>query len=74
MLTPSINDLMKYIPSRYLLVNVASRRAREIAETAEAQRIPLDEKPVKLAINEIASGALIGQVKQEYDYKLPDGR
>jgi DNA-directed RNA polymerase subunit omega len=61
---------METIPSRYLLVNVTARRAREIAETAERQEIHLDEKPVKLAINEIASGTLVGRVKSEYQYKL----
>ncbi|MDR1693194.1 MAG: DNA-directed RNA polymerase subunit omega [Oscillospiraceae bacterium] len=70
MLSPSISELMETIPSRYLLVNVTARRAREIAETAERQEIRLDEKPVKLAINEIANGALVGRVKSEYRYKL----
>ena len=70
MLSPSINELMENIPSRYLLVNVAARRAREIAETAERQEFRLDEKPVKLAINEIAGGQLIGRVKSEYEYRL----
>ncbi|MCL2003543.1 MAG: DNA-directed RNA polymerase subunit omega [Oscillospiraceae bacterium] len=70
MLSPSISELMQNIPSRYLLVNVTARRAREIAETAERQEIRLNEKPVKLAINEIANGALVGAVKREYNYKL----
>jgi len=61
---------MEHIPSRYLLVNVTSRRAREIAETSERQEIRLNEKPVKLAIGEIAGGELIGAVKREYNYKL----
>ncbi|MDR0293314.1 MAG: DNA-directed RNA polymerase subunit omega [Oscillospiraceae bacterium] len=70
MLSPSISELMQHIPSRYLLVNVTARRAREIAETAERQEIRLSEKPVKLAISEIANGALVGQVKKEYNYRL----
>ena len=70
MLSPSIIELMENIPSRYLLVNVTARRAREIAENAERQEVNLEEKPVKLAINEIAEGELIGRVKSEYDYKL----
>ena len=70
MLSPSISELMRHIPSRYLLVNVAARRAREISETADRQEIKLHEKPVKLAISEISSGALIGAVKREYHYKL----
>lgn len=71
MLTPSINELMHNIPSRYLLVNVTARRAREIADEAERNGIALNEKPVKLAINEIAAGELIGRVKIQYDYRLP---
>ena len=70
MLSPSISELMEHIPSRYLLVNVASRRAREISETAERQEIKMNEKPDKLAIGEIAGGALVGAVKREYNYKL----
>jgi DNA-directed RNA polymerase subunit omega len=70
MLSPSISELMQHIPSRYLLVNVTSKRAREISETAERQEIRLNEKPVKLAIGEIAGGELIGAVKREYNYKL----
>jgi len=75
MLKPSITELMQNIPSRYLLVNVAARRAREIAEEADRNGFPMQEKPVKLAINEIADGELIGQVKKQYDFRLPqDGR
>jgi DNA-directed RNA polymerase subunit omega len=70
MLSPSISELMQHIPSRYLLVNVTARRAREIAETAERQEVRLNEKPVKLAISEIAGGTLIGAVKREYNYRL----
>ena len=66
MLTPSVGELMKHIPSRYLLVNVAAQRAREISEISEQEGIQLDEKPVKLAINEIASGLLIGRMKSRY--------
>ncbi|MDR0249404.1 MAG: DNA-directed RNA polymerase subunit omega [Oscillospiraceae bacterium] len=66
MLKPSVKELMKNIPSRYLLVNVAAQRAREIAETAEMRRERLSEKPVKIAINEIADNRLIGQMKEKH--------
>lgn len=66
MLTPSVGELMKQIPSRYLLVNVTARRAREIAEISEREGVQLEEKAVKLAINEIASGLLVGQMKTRY--------
>ena len=56
MLYPPIPELLKHIDSRYLLVNVVARRARQIAEEAEATGQHLDEKPVTLAIHEVAEG------------------
>ena len=58
MLYPSMSQLLKEVNGRYLLVNLAARRAREIAEYAEEERIELSEKPVSLAIQEIANGNL----------------
>ena len=58
MLYPSMSQLLKEVNGRYLLVNLAARRAREIAEYAEEERIELSEKPVSLAIEEIANGNL----------------
>ena len=54
MLYPSMSKLLENINSRYLLVNVVARRARQIALNAEETRIPLEDKPVKLAIQEVA--------------------
>jgi DNA-directed RNA polymerase subunit omega len=65
MLYPSIKQLMKTVSSRYLLVNVTANRAREIAEFAERNDVELEEKPVKMAISEIADGKLVGRLKQE---------
>ena len=58
--------LLKNIPSRYLLVNVVAHRARQIAAEAEAFQEELPEKPVTLAIREVADGKLSGSVKDEY--------
>ena len=58
MLYPAMSDLLKEVNGRYLLVNLTARRAREIAEYAEEQEIDLTEKPVSLAIEEIAEGKL----------------
>ena len=41
-----------------MLVNVVALRARQIAEAAEEIGEPLDEKPVTLAIHEVAEGRL----------------
>ncbi len=56
MLYPPMNDLLKQVPSRYMLVNVVAQRARQIASAAEEEEISLDDKPVTLAIREVAEG------------------
>lgn len=58
MLYPAMNKLTSYVPNRYMLVNVVARRARQIAEAAEEAGEPLKEKPVTLAIHEVAEGRL----------------
>ena len=66
MLYPPVADLLKNVDSRYLLVNVVAQRARKIAEDAEAQQETLTEKPVTLAIREVAEGKLSADLKEEY--------
>ena len=56
MLYPPVADLLKNVSSRYLLVNVVAQRARQISEEAEAYQEELTEKPVTLAIREVAEG------------------
>ena len=58
MLYPAMNKLTGYIPNRYMMVNVVARRARQIAEAAEEAGEHLTEKPVTMAINEVAEGKL----------------
>ena len=52
--------------SRYLLVNVVAQRARQIAAQAEEYQEELPEKPVTLAIREVAEGKLTATLKEEY--------
>lgn len=66
MLYPPMSDLLKHVDSRYLLVNVVARRARQLSIEAETQEIALEEKPVTLAIREVAEGKLTATVKEEY--------
>lgn len=54
MLYPAMKDLLKQVPSRYQLVNVVAHRARQISADADEQGTPLDDKPVSIAIREIA--------------------
>jgi len=66
MLYPPVADLLKTIESRYLLVNLVAHRARQIAAEAEALNEDLPEKPVTMAIQEVADGELTACVKEEY--------
>ncbi len=58
LLYPPMKDLLKNVDSRYMLVNVVANRARKISSEAEHSDMPLTEKPMTLAIREVASGAL----------------
>jgi DNA-directed RNA polymerase subunit omega len=58
MLYPSLSQLLEHVNSRYLLVNIIAHRAREIAQKAENEGEPLDDKPVSMAIGEIADGEI----------------
>lgn len=58
MLYPAMGELNAQIHNRYMLVNVVARRARQIAEAYDEAHQILDEKPVTMAINEVADGLL----------------
>ncbi len=66
MLYPPVAELLKDVQSRYLLVNVVAHRARQIAAEAEEFHEELTEKPVTLAIHEVADGKLSAGLKEEY--------
>ena len=58
MLYPSLASLLKQVNSRYLLVNIIARRARDISTIASERDEPFEGKPVSKAIHEIARGEL----------------
>lgn len=58
MLYPPMADLVEKVGSRYLLVNLVARRARQIASEAEENGDILDQKPVSTAIDEVYTGKL----------------
>ena len=68
MLYPPVADLLKNVDSRYLLVNVVAQRARQIASAAEQAQEDLPEKPVTMAIKEVAEGSLTATLKDEYKH------
>ena len=56
MLRPAMSQIIKKDDSYSRFVVAVAKRAREIAEEAEEEKIPLEEKPVKLAVEEFAAG------------------
>ena len=66
MLYPAMSELLKHIDSRYLMVNVIAHRARQLSIEAEQFHEQLPEKPVTMAIEEIADGELTASIKEKY--------
>lgn len=58
MLYPPVADLVEKAGSRYQLVNLIARRARNISTAASITGEILEEKPVSLAIEDIYSGKI----------------
>ena len=56
MLYPAVTELEKVTSSRYALVILTAKRARQISEINEANEVPQNIKPVKQAILDIAEG------------------
>lgn len=71
MIDPNVNALLAKIPNRYMIVNVAAARAREISQKAEDEELYLDDKPVTLALREIADGKLHIVPKNEEETEEP---
>ena len=60
MLRPAVVQILKNNESYYSLVLAVAKRARQITEDAlenkEKDKVILNEKPVKTAVDELASG------------------
>ena len=65
LLYPPMKELLQNVPSRYLLVNLEANRARKLSSEAEESGIPLTEKPVTLAVREVAAGELKAEDSDE---------
>lgn len=59
LLYPPMNDLLSHVPSRYMLVNIVANRARKISSESEKTGMPVTEKPVSMAVYEVANGTLV---------------
>ena len=58
MLYPPVAELVEKTGSRYQLVNLVAKRARDISAEAEETGEILDKKPVSAAIDEGYTGKL----------------
>lgn len=56
MLRPAVNQIISKNESCYSLVIAVAKRAREISDELYKNEQTLEEKPVKTAVEEIASG------------------
>ena len=68
MLYPAMSSLLEHVNSRYLLVNVIARRARQLPIESEITHEPLTDKPVTIAIREVAEGKLVAALKDKYEH------
>ena len=65
MLYPPMAELVDKVGSRYLLVNLVARLARDISQKAEEEGEILDRKPISTAIDEVYTGKLTIREKAE---------
>ena len=56
MLRPAVNQIISKNESPYSLVIAVAKRAREISDELYENNMTLEEKPVKTAVEEFASG------------------
>ena len=56
MLRPAMSQIIKKDESNYAFVIEVAKRARDIVNEAEETGAVLEEKPVKLAVEEFAAG------------------
>lgn len=56
MLRPAVNQIISKNESCYSLVIAVAKRAREISDELYQNNMTLEEKPVKTAVEEFASG------------------
>ncbi len=59
MIEPSIDELLGKVESRYMLVTVISKRAREIVAGDDLMVETDDKKPINIAIQEFNEGKIV---------------
>ena len=62
---PSVERSLSKVPNRYMLVVLASKRARQINRGAAARVVSKHTKPTSMALEEIAAAKVEYRVKEE---------
>ena len=65
MFNPDLRGVLTNHLSRYSLVTATAKRAREISENAEENKIIMTEKPVSVALEEILAGEYVSVEPEE---------
>jgi DNA-directed RNA polymerase subunit omega len=65
MLYPSIDKLMEKTDSKYSLVVLAAKRARQLLDHNEPLLKPVSKKPVGVALEEIANDLVVPEQPQD---------
>ena len=67
---PILSELMEHVDSKYTLVSISAKRARQIM----AEENVLYDNPVSMALREIAGGEKLGKrLSQQKMRKVTDG-
>lgn len=59
MIEPSIDELLEKVESRYMLVTIIAKRAREIVAGDDIMIDTDDNKPINTAIREFNEGRIV---------------
>lgn len=65
MIKPSVDHLIEKVDSKYTLVVAAAKRARELMNGKPPQVDSRSNKPVSIALEELASGRLLYERTKE---------
>lgn len=68
----TVEDCLQNVPNLFQLVLVAAKRARRVANGAEATVDPENDKPTVIALREIAAGHVGPEILEEADRPAPE--
>ncbi len=68
----TVEDCVERIPNMFELVLVAAKRARRLANGAEAQVPWQNDKPTVVALREIAEGLVTPEILEEVDRSVEE--